>query len=57
MTSEEKHGGLQLEIISELEAALRTWTQDSDKHIHIAENGISTFDRGLCLDELKTPRT
>lgn len=54
-TGEEKHGGLQIEIIPELQPKLRVWRRDSS-FIDDPYNfrGASSLD---CLPEHKTPQS
>lgn len=51
-TKEEKHGGLQIEVIPELVTALRWWTRDN----LVADSVPDIVNHKVRLDELKSPR-
>ncbi|KAF2021493.1 hypothetical protein BU24DRAFT_417132 [Aaosphaeria arxii CBS 175.79] len=55
-TKEEKHGGLQIEIIPEYQQKLRWWYKHSDPPVNKSnQTGGSCVDLSLGFDENKTP--
>ncbi|KAF2178128.1 hypothetical protein K469DRAFT_676307 [Zopfia rhizophila CBS 207.26] len=54
-SSEEKYGGLQIEVIPELRTVLRFWTRNNDDHVKLSATGSVNLDRAKGLDEMKTP--
>ncbi|KIY04093.1 uncharacterized protein Z520_00785 [Fonsecaea multimorphosa CBS 102226] len=53
-TGQERHGGLQIEIIPSLERNLRTWIKDQNGYLSASE--LQDYLQNNSLDEFKTPR-
>lgn len=54
-TSEEKYGGLQIEVTPELQSGLRLWSRKSDKHVKQSPGDMVLVKGMLVFDEKKTP--
>lgn len=55
-TKEEKHGGLQIEVIPAFSQLLRWWSKDTDPGFIANYTGHEIVDKRDGLDEMKTPR-
>ena len=54
-TSEEKHGGLQIEVIPEFRARLRWWFPDREDLAVYDSLGSASVNKTQVLDEMNTP--